>query len=268
MRVLLFSLLFTSSVWAQVSQVSIKNFNFNYQAPQGEGTAETFSYEKSVLDAQKVHVEKIGEDFKILLEGVENRELTLKDAPDLLKNAQEIKLSAFNLSFAQTASLSMTSAVFNSPDKNIDLRNLNLACDRFASLPDVTDQLISGCIQKMSFKTAGFSTDGEAGFDQALMKALDERHDEMLGGVSIKNVNLKMAGGKFDLSADIKAQISGAVKGTGTVKYEAPLRKLTVKISEIKFGFLDVTSKVFDELKKQESATVKVSKPYVYITLK
>lgn len=258
----------TSMAWGQVSQVNIKNFNFNYQAPQGDGTAESFSYQQKVVDAQKVHVEKIGEDFKILLEGVENQELTFKDAPDLMKNAQEIKLSAFNLSFADTVSLTMTSAIFNSPEKNIDLSNMNLACDRISTFPEVMDQVISGCIQKMTLKTSGLTTDGEAGFDQALMKAIDESHDEILGGVSIKNLNLKVTSGKFELSAEVKAQISGTAKGTGTIKYEAVAKKLTVKISEIKFGFLDVTSQVFDELKKQESSTLKVSKPYIYITLK
>jgi hypothetical protein len=268
MKTLLLSLFMTTMAWGQVSQVDIKNFNFNYQAPSGEGTAESFSYQKIVMDAQKVHVEKVGEDFKILLEGVENQELTFKDAPDLIKNAQEIKLSAFNFLFADTISLTMASAIFNSPDKNIDLRNMNLVCDRISTFPEVMDQVISGCIQKMGLKTTGLTTDGESGFDQALMKAIDVRHDEILGGASIKNLSLKVTGGKFDLSAEVKAQISGTAKGTGTIKYEAPLKKLTVKISEIKFGFLDVTSKVFDELKKQESATLKVSKPYVYITVK
>lgn len=268
MKTLILSLLITTTTWAQVSQVNVKNFNFNYQAPQGDGTAETFSYQQKVDEAQKVHVEKIGEDFKILLEGVENRELTLKNAPDLIKDAQEMKLSAFNLSLAETATLSMTSAFFNSPDKSIDLKNFNLACDRVSTFPEVMDQVISGCIQKMSLKTSGLSTDGESGLDQAFMKAIDERHDEMLGGVSIKNLNFKVTAGKFELSADIKAQISGTAKGSGTIKYEAGAKKLTVKISEVKFGFLDVTSKIFDELKKQENATLKVNRPYVYLTLK
>ena len=257
----------TSLAWGQVSQVNIQNFNFNYQAPLGEGTAEAFSYQQKMNEAQKVHVEKIGEDFKILLEGVENQELTFKDAPDLIKNAQNIKLSAFNLSFANTVTMTLSSAVFNSPEKNVDLKNMNLACDRIASFPEVMDQVISGCIQKMSLKSTGLSTDGE-GLDQALMKALDDSHDEVLGGVGIKNLNLKVNAGKFELSAEVKAQISGTAKASGTLKYEAAVKKLTVKISEVKFGILDVTSKVFDELKKQESETLKVSKPYIYITLK
>jgi hypothetical protein len=268
MKTLLLSFFMTSMAWGQVSQVNIKNFNFSYQSPQGNGTAEAFSYQQKLNDAQKVHVEKNGDDFKILFEGVENQELTLKDAPDLLKNANDINLSAFNLSFANTVSMTLATAVFNSPDKNVDLKNMNLACDRISTFPEVMDQVISGCIQKMTLKTAGLSTDGESGFDQALMMAIDERHDEIRGGVGIKNLNLKVTGGKFELSADVKAQISGTAKATGTVKYEAPLKKLTVKIAEIKFGILDVTSKVFDELKKQESASLKVSKPYVYIILK
>jgi len=52
------------------------------------------------------------------------------------------------------------------------------------------------------------------------------------------------------------------------VKYEAAAKKITVKVSEVKFSYLDVTSQVFDELKKQESESVKVSKPYIYITIK
>jgi hypothetical protein len=254
--------------WGQVSQVGISNFNFNYQAPQGSGTADAFSYQHKIDAGQNVQVEKVGEDFKILLEGVENREITFKNAPDIIKNANTIKLSAFNFSFADKLLLTLNSAVFNSPDKTVDLKNLNLACDRIATFPEVMDQVISGCIQKMVLKTGGLSTNGESGLDQALMKAIDEQHDQILGEVGLKNVSLKVNGGKFDLSADIQAQISGTAKSTGSIKYEAAIKKITVKVSEVKFGFLDVTSKVFDELKKQESATLKVSKPYLYLTIK
>ncbi len=268
MKTLFMSLFMTSMAWGQVSQVQIKNFNFNYQAPLGDGTAEAFSYQQKMFDAQKVHVDKVGEEFKILLEGVENQELTFKDAPDLVKNAQEIKLINFNLSFAEKFSLTTAAAKLNSPEKNIDLKNMSLVCNRVSTFPEVMDQLISGCIQKMNLTTSGLSTNGESGFDQALMKAIDPQHDELLGAVAIKNLSLKVTSGKFELSADVKAQISGTANGTGTVKYEAAEKKLTVKISAITFGFLDVTSQVFDELKKQESATMKVSNPYVYITLK
>ena len=268
MKTLLLSLLMSSMAWGQVSQVGISNFNFTYQAPQGSGSADAFSYQQKRDAGQNVHVEKIGEDFKILLEGVENRELTFKNAPDIIKNANTIQLSAFDFSFADKFLLTLNTAVFQSPDKSIDLKNLNLSCDRIPAFPEVMDQVISGCIQKMSLRTGGLSTSGESGLDQALMKAIDQGHDEILSAVGLKNVSLKVNGGKFDLSADIQAQISGTAKSTGSIKYEAAIKKITVKVTEVKFGFLDVTSKVFDELKKQESSTLQVSKPYLYLTIK
>lgn len=260
MKILLLSVLLSSAAMAQVSKVDVKNFNFNYHAPLGDGVADSFSYEK-LVNAQKVEVEKVNGEFKILLEGVENQELTFKNAPALISDAESISLKAFNLSFAERFALSISSAEFNSPGKIVELSNLNLSCDRVASFPEIIDQMISGCLQKMSFKAGALSTDGE-GLDQAFIQAVEK------SAMGVKNVDFKVNGGKFEMGAEIKAQISGKMKGNGTVKYEAVARKLTVKVSEIKFGILDVTSQVFDELKKQESDSIKVSKPYVYITIR
>ena len=268
MKALLFAFFISTVAQAQVSQVNIKNFNFNYTAPSGDGTAEAFSYEQKLFETQKVHVDKNGEDFDIKLEGVENREFTFKNAPALIKDADKIKLSAFNLSFQDKVALTIGSGVFESPDKTLDMNNLNLGCDRIGSFAEVMDQVISGCIQKMSLKTGSFSSAGAESIEQAVMKAIDERHDADKAAVGVKNVDLKITGGKLELSAEIKAQISGKAKALGTVKYEAAAKKLTVKISEVKFGILDVTSKVFDELKKQESANFQVKQPYLYITIK
>ena len=268
MKIFFSILMLTSFAHAQVSQGEIKNFNFSYQAPLGDGVADSFSYQQKLDDAQKVHVEKMGDDFKINLEGVENQEIMFKNAPDLVKNAQSINLASFNLSLMDRALLSMSSGEFHSSDNDINLKNFNLACDRVPTFKDVLDQVLSGCVQKLNLKVGGFSSLGGDGLEQALMKAIDQQHDSFKGSVGIKNLDLKIAAGKFQLSADLKAQISGTATGSGTLKYEPEIKKVTVKVSEIKFGFLDLTSQVFDELKKQESSSMKVSKPYIYLTIK
>lgn len=273
MKALLLSAMVSSMAWGQVSQVEIKDFNFNYQNPLGEGLAQTFSYSTSVKKTeQKVHVEKVNDEFKILLEGTENGELTFQDAPSFVKEAETMELSNFNLILNEKFSLSMSKGNFRSPENEIGLNNLNLNCHKDISYAEVMDQLISGCIQNMSLKTSQFSTDGfskdsMSAFTRALMKASDEGYNEFLGGVGIKNLNFKSNNGKFELSAEIKAQISGTARGKGNLSYDQSQKKLTVKISEVKFGILNVTSQVFDELKKQESPNFKVSKPYVYMTL-
>jgi hypothetical protein len=210
----------------------------------------------------------VGEEFKIHLEGVENNDLTFKNPPAIIRDAESIHLSGFNLNFQDRAVLTMANGNFQSSDKDIDLKNFNLSCDRLASSPEVMDQVLNGCVQKMNLKVGGFSSLGADGVEHAILAAIDERHDENKSSVSIKNVDLKIAAGKFQFSVDVKAQISGTVTGSGSVKYEAALKKVTVKVSEIKFGFMDLTSQVFDQLKKQETASMKVNKPYIYITIK
>jgi len=267
MKTLLVSLLLSTQVGAQVSTAVIKNFNFNYRAPTGEGVAESFSYQKAVREAQVVRAERVGDEFRILLEGAEDRELNWKGAPDLIIGADVIKLSAFNLNYAGSLELTAVSGFFQSPLRILSFKSLSLSCDRNYVLGEATQQLITGCFQKLQFRASAFNSEGE-GFDQAVMKALDQGHNELLAKLGAKNIDLKISSGKFNLSADVQAQVSGTVKSKGVMTFEAPLKKVTVKIDEVKFGFLNVTSKVFDELKKQESDSVKVSKPYVYIFLK
>lgn len=266
-RFICLGLMCTTFAHAQVSQGEIKNFNFDYQAPQGQGTAESFSYQAKLSQEQKVTVEKVGEDFKIKLEGVEEREIEFKNPPALIKDAESIHLSSFNLSLNQAASLSMAKANFSSPDKELDLSSFTLNCNRFAGHTELMDQMIAGCLEKMVVKAGGFNSRAEEGIEQAVKKALDAGFDSKQS-VGIKNMNFKITAGKFDLSAEIKAQISGRATGNGSIKYDQPAKKLTVKVSQVKFGILDVTSQVFDELKKQENANLQVNQPYIYFTLK
>lgn len=263
-KYLILGLVLSSVASAQVNQADIKNFNFNYTAPLGEGTAESFSY--SAKAAQKVTVEKIAQDFLIKLEGVENREFTFKNLPSMVVDASSIELNGFNLGLNERATITMVSGSFVSPDKEVDFKNFNLACDRDVSFPEIQNQMIAGCLQKMTLKAGSLSSAGE-GLDQALAGAVDEGH-ALGSAIGIKNANVKVNAGKFEVSAEVKAQISGKVTASGSAKFEASQKKLTIKISEVKFGILDITSKVFDELKKQESSSLKVSKPYVYVTLK
>jgi hypothetical protein len=266
-KIICLGLMFSSITYGQVSQGEIKNFNFDYQSPLGQGTAESFSYQSKFAMEQKVLVEKVGEDFKIKLEGVEEREIDFKNPPALIKDSESIHLSNFNLTLNQTATLSMAKANFSSPDKDLDLSSFTLNCNRFAGHTALMDQMIVGCLEKMVIKAGGFNSRAEEGIEQALNKALDTGFDAKQS-VGIKNMNLKITAGKFDLSAEIKAQISGKATGNGSIRYDQPTKKLTVKLSQLKFGILDVTSRVFDELEKLENANIQVNQPYIYFTLK
>jgi hypothetical protein len=86
--------------------------------------------------------------------------------------------------------------------------------------------------------------------------------------VEVSSFDLRINGKRFDLSTDIRAQISGKVKASGQISYNSTQGLIVVKITEVKFGFLNITSMVFDELKKNESPRLKVREPYIYYQLK
>jgi hypothetical protein len=265
----LLTFIFASSLgFAQVKQVEIKNFNFSYTAPLGEGVAESFSYQNQKEGEQKIQVEKFADVFKLKFEGSENQELEFKNAPAFIQEAETINLNTLNLNLGQSVSLGLSQGQFVSTNEELTLKNMNLSCDRLGFSSQFLDEVLSGCIQRMSFKVSGFSSFPQKGIDYALIEALNSSSQMKATSLSIKNVDLKINSGKFQLSADVKAQISGTVSASGTAKYDTPTKKITIKVSEIKFGFIDLTTKVFDELKKQENETLKINKPYIYITVK
>lgn len=265
-------LLFSSVAEAQSLGVSIKNFNFSYQNPHGSGSATSFSRSGFVADeGVSVSVDKLDKDFKLMVSGAENQEFELKNAPSFMTEAETMSVTGFNLDLADRLNMNMTSGRFNSIKDELILDGLNLDCARDIVQAEVMDQLISGCIQKMTLKTAKFSQSANDGLVNALETALSAalvENSMVLAGVGVSSLDLKTNAGKYDLSAEVKAQVSGKVKSNGNMSYDATTGKLTLKISEVKFGFLNITGKVFDELKKQQSETLKVNEPYVYYSVK
>jgi hypothetical protein len=176
-----------------------------------------------------------------------------------------MELRNFNANSSARVSINLDYAKFDSASDSLELKNFSLSCDKAAASGE--GELIQGCIQKMNMKSTSFSSSSESqnvmsAFAHSLSVASQSK------SLSIKSIDLKSTNGKFDLSADIKAQISGTAKAYGNLSYDQSKKILTIKISDVKFGILSVTTKVFDELKKQESATLKVNKPYVYYQLK
>lgn len=255
MKAWLLCALFSTQVLGEVPEVEIKNFNFDYKAPLGEGVAEYFSYGKKVNQVQNVKVERVGDDFEVLLEGVEDQYLTFKGAPDFMTSADYMKLNSLFLKVSDSISFSLASGYFQSPFRILELKNFKFQCEQTIK-----------CIESMSIQASSIHSNGE-GLTEMFIKAFDERESGSTPIVDVKDLELRINNGRFTLSGYVKAQLSGKVRSKGEIKYEAPLRKVTLRIEEVKFGILNVTSKVLEELKKHESEKMKVIYPHIYLQL-
>lgn len=238
--------LYATATLANPLSVQVNNFNFQYSQPHGEGSATSLTINDKTANEPKVNISKNGLEFDLVFDGDETQELTLANPPSFMLEAESMNISGFNLNLSDKFTLGLSQGQFDSRKDSLRLNNLSVDCSRNLVLEEVTDQVLAGCISRMIFKTSKLST----------------------GDVTVQSFDLKSSNGKYDLSADVKAQINGKVKSNGQLSYDASTGLLTVKITEVKLSILNVTNQVFDELKKNESEKFKVKKPYLYIQLK
>jgi hypothetical protein len=255
MKVFFFTLLWCSAAIAQDFALQVSKFNLKYTDPMGEGQAASFSFNEYSAQDVKVQLEKAGSSFHVVATGNEHfEEFEVEDAPEFLLKARTMSVSNLNLTFAEKIQLGLTQGKFDSAD-SLKVDNLSLDCSRAKKEVDLGDQAIAGCLQKLSFKISKLSSSS------------DTKEFSVLN-LGVQSMDLRINAGKFDLSADVKAQVSGRVKGNGSASYDSQKGLLTIKISEVKFGFFNITSKVFDELKREENERMRVREPYVYLQLK
>ncbi len=260
-------ILFSGFAIADTLKLSVQDFNFTYKDPHGSGSATSFSRNMFQGSHVDVAVDRIDRDLKFMVTGSESLEFELKNAPAFMIEAETMSVSNLNLSLAEKVILSLGSGRFYSKNDELNLDGLFLDCLRDESSEGIVDQLIKGCIQKMILKNSKFSSQDNGG----LLGAMKSSISVIVSGKSdlgINSLEMRTTNGKYNLTAEIKSSISGKVKSNGHTSYDPILGKLTIKVSEIKFGILNITSKVFEELKKKETQRLKIKEPFIYYTIK
>ncbi len=275
MKKLFYSCILLSSLsFAQTQRVEVASLNFDYVSPRGEGTAAVFTRSQTpVRDGAKVFVEKIGEDFKIIVEGTRREEFDVKKAPAFFLKAESMNLRNANLSLSSTVKLSLLSGLILNPKNALSLESLYLDCDRLSAPGDLADQLIKGCIQRMGLQAAKFISEsrGQETLVEALSGAIAATLNQRraFAGADIRSVGAAIRNGSYNAEATVKLPIvTGKVKSNGLVSYDDAGKVFTIRVNEIKYGIFNITSRVFDELKKHESDRLKVRKPFIYYSIK
>jgi hypothetical protein len=262
MKKFFFSLAFFSFMaQAEVHSLYVSNLNFDYVNPQGRGSADTFGSSLNEGARLDLLVDRVDRDFRLTIQGNREEMFEFKNAPDFMVDAETMSVNQFNLNWADRLNLSLSSGRFDSREDGLKLDGLSLDCIRAEEESNVLDQLVQGCVQNLSFKLSKFTSSGNYIF-------FEELSDSRGGDLQVNSLDFKIRSRKFDLTADVRAQVSGKVKASGQISYDSQRGQLTIKISEVKFGFLNITSKVFDELKKNQNDRMTVKEPYIYYLLK
>jgi hypothetical protein len=126
------------------------------------------------------------------------------------------------------------------------------------------DQLVANCspiLKEGSFLTLIFAncfTMGSATVSSAIFPDM----------LSFENARLKVENNNFTLNGNLIDPVVGSAKIKGVSKFDAATSVLTVEVKSAKLDVFNIRSRIFKELGKIKSETIKVKEPFIYITLK
>lgn len=255
--------LLSMNAFAERLEVDLQGFNFSYSEPYGTGSASRFYRNFNKLDdGVEVEVTKELTNLNVKVRGSENHDFVIRNAPSLVQDAKSMTIDEMNLKFTDHFAFDLYSGEFVSEKDTVSLEGLDWFCQR-GQAADVMDELLLGCVQDMTLKTEKFVSEKTSRFLEAALV-----QSKLGDDLKISSLNLKSRNGSYELTAGVKAQISGTAKSKGNFSYDPASGIFTIKINEVKFGILSVKGMVFDELKKNESESMKVKEPFVYLKLK
>lgn len=256
-------ILFSMNALSERLEVDLQGFNFSYSEPHGSGSASHFYRNFEKLDnGVEIEVTKELTNLNVKVSGSEEHDFVIRNAPAIIQDAKNMAIDEMNLKFTDHFSFNLYSGEFVSEKDTVSLEGLEWFCQRGVAT-DVMDELLLGCVQDMTLTTDKFTSEKVSRFlETALSKS------KLGSDLKVSQLKLKSRAGSYDLSASVKAQISGTAKSKGHFSYDPNTGIFTIKINEVKFGILSVKGMVFDELKKKQDENLVVKEPYVYLKLK
>ena len=228
-------LLLISNGYGAIPEINVENLKANYFAPSGNANADTFKYE-GVDYGKNLSIEmQAGE---LVLSAV-IEEFRLSKLPRQITDAKSLKVEEISLKSNQKFIELVSKRIdfTDGEDNEKYITGVNIKCEGSSKFyQDVLDMCLN---QKLTF------------------------YLPYLKGLSINNINIWGDNNKLSFSFKNKVWI----KGYGGLFFDEAKNMIRVRIDKAKTGFINVTSKVFAELKAMENEFITVNRPWIYIQL-
>lgn len=266
MSYLLLILITLSPAFAALDKIQIKNLHFDYSLPLGIGDVEKVSVGIS-LQKQSYPIEV-------------RREENSFDISSKFVDFQWINPIPFahNIQKGSTKGLNLKIDRLNHSLVGEDLRftgeksgefvfkkfDLNCQGSSLAALP--IDRLKADCLEKMHAAISNMELPFE--FLNTIASQLPDIPTETDGDIPANDFALSIKQGDFFSYLRIKYVVRAYLKFWGHVQYEDEGRTLAIRMDQIKYGVLPVTTLVMNELRRQiNNPNVTVTPPWIKIKL-
>jgi len=271
------ALVLSFHTFAEYPIFNITNFTGNYQAPEGSGNADTFTIpETSEIRTNAVSLKVVQKDNGYQF-NYGDKEYFYENPPEFLTNVELVTWKNTNLKAKnQKATLSLASFDSTSREVKAKIRDLFFNCiENDSSITDLATKVIDACLansqgrfQSVLIKQYNEVDGAVKGLSDALQLFSTEEQVAGTSTIDLKNLSLNVNNHRFSLSVKVNLSMKATIKASGSSWYEKDKKRIKVKVSKVKAGFFNITNKVFSELKKSETETFIVEKPYIYFLMK
>jgi hypothetical protein len=266
MSYLLLILIILSPAFAALDKIQIKNLNLNYSLPQGSGDVEKVSVGISLQkQSYPIEVRREENSFDVFSQFVDFQ--WMNPIP-FFHNIQKGSTKGLNLKvdrlnhFLTGVDLRFTGE--NSGEFVFKKFDLNCQGSSLEVLP--VDRLKTDCLEKMQATISNMELPFE--FLNTIASQLPDIPTETDGDMPANDFALNIKEGNFFSYLRIKYVVRAYLKFWGQVQYEDEGRVLAIRMDQIKYGVLPVTTLVMNELRRQiKHPNVSVTPPWIRIKL-
>tara|TARA_R110000868_G_scaffold30668_5_gene113207 strand:- start:3244 stop:4038 length:795 start_codon:yes stop_codon:yes gene_type:complete len=242
-------------------QFNITGFTGEYNAPNGQGSADTFNIPKQDKRKIDITLEAKGEGYLLS---------TPEDTWEWSEPAawvKDLKTASWNgvdlVVGDQSQRVAISSLLGLHEDKRVHIEGLSAQC---SGSNDLIQSCLNGSasirLSKLVYQSALRSDQFQTILD-ALARALDVTGRG--GDTEVKSLKLDISNNKFKGEVSVSIGISATVKFEGLISQDASDGKISIRLDKAKASFLDVRGKIFDELEEAQSETFIVQRPWIYI---
>jgi hypothetical protein len=249
------------STYADFTTVKVKNFTGSYTQPDGRATASELIIPSSNKGQIEITVQ--GDENGYHLTYGEN-EYYFENPPAIINDIYKGTWKDVNY-VTQGSKLNASIESFSSAVQYSDtiLRSFKASCNENRSFENYGHQLIDGCLTNANLGIGYFKTTST----RKILNIFEDLPGVRASTTVVQDGSINISNGKFKMTAKVDIGMSAKVKIEGTTKFDVSKNRVAIRIDKAKASFINIKNKIFEELKKSESDTLKVQKPYIYILM-
>jgi hypothetical protein len=252
-----------SSSWAGLEKLTVENLDLHYVTPSGKGMVDKVGIGMSLTPVPyPIEIRKTESRFELTSPYVD---FTWVHPLKFIYDLEEISTKKMTASLGTKRHFveSEYALVKTKGNDVYEAHRLNAFCEG-GTRGDFDTRLLEDCVRRMEVTIKRIEVPDDFILNR-ILKGLTLATEEQLDRAG-DNFSLKVVNGDFGFEMFIKNGFYAGLRANGLMQFEDDYKILAIRIDQIKFGYLPITSIVMKKLKEiVKNPDVTINPPWIRI---